>query len=135
MYKYILSYHNSVIMDLVIVDQTPENKKDNQIFKTPVPIQFLWNFLKENFAETDTHFQVTAYLFHKTEYNQHLEGFITFLRPYYHNTKRKYIDRQLKYKGFLTIIRQLCNTFQVKYSIKLVYNKSTYEIEYRICKC
>lgn len=122
-------------MDLITVDQTSENKKDNKIFKTLVPIQFLRDFLKANFDETDTHFQVTTYLFHKMEYNQQLEGFITFLKPYYRNSKRKYIDRHINYKGFLTIIRQMCNIHQIKYHTKLVYNKSTYEIEYSIYKC
>lgn len=113
--------------------KTPE--KDNKIFKTLVPLTFFLDFLKANFDETDTHFQVTAYLFHKTEYNQLLLAFIASLKPYYHNSKRKYIDRPINYKGFLTIIRQLCNVHQIKYSIKLVYNKSTYEIEYSISKC
>ena len=111
------------------------NKKLGQTFKTPVPIELLWDFLRANFDETATHFQVTTYLFHKTEYNQKLLAFISCLNPYYCNSKRKYIERQINYKGFLTIIRQLCNAHDIKYSTKLVYNKSMYEIEYSIYKC
>lgn len=110
-------------------------KKIDQNFKTPVPIQLLWDFLKTNFDETDTHFQLTSYLYHKTEYNKNLLVFIASLKPYYHNSKRKYIERQINYKGFLTIIRQLCNAHHIKFSTKLVYNKSMYEIEYSIYKC
>jgi hypothetical protein len=126
-------------MDSVIIEKHEELTKNktemnNKIFKNTIPRQFLWDFLKLNFDETDTHFQVTTYLFHKMEYNQQLEGFITFLKPFYHNSKRKYIERQINYKSFLTIIRQLCNTHQIKYNTKLVYNKSTYEIEYSIFK-
>jgi hypothetical protein len=110
-------------------------KKTDQTFKTPVSIQILWDFLGTNFDETDTHFQITAYLFHKTEYNENLLAFISCLKPHYYKSKRKYIERQLNYKGFLTIIRQLCNAHHIKYSTKLIYNKSMYEIEYSIYKC
>jgi len=109
-------------------------KKNCQNFKKPVPTQLLWDFLKANFDETDMHFHITPYLFHKTEYNKQLLAFITILKPFYHNSKLKYVERQLNYKGFLTIIRQMCNTLQIKYSMKIVYNKSTYEIEYLIYK-
>jgi hypothetical protein len=123
-------------MDSVIIEKIDElvMKKTDQNFKTHVPIQLLWDFLKTNFDETDTHFQVTAYLFHKTEYNKNLLTFISTLKPYYHNSKRKYIERPINYKWFLTIIRQLCNAHNIKYNTKLVYNKSTYEIEYSIYK-
>lgn len=110
-------------------------KKTNQNFKTPVPIQLLWDFLKANCDETDMHFQITPYLFHKAEYNQQLLGFISLLKPFYHTSKVKYVERQLNYKGFSTIIRQICNAHQIKYSTKIVYNKSMYEIEYTIYKC
>jgi hypothetical protein len=124
-------------MDSVIIKKNEEliMKKTDQNFKTAVPLQLLWDFLKANFDETDTYFHITTYLFHKMEYNQQLEGFIASLKPYYHNSKLKYIERQINYKGFLTIIRQLCKTHQIKYNTKLMYNKSTYEIEYRIYKC
>jgi len=109
-------------------------KKLEQNFKTLVPIQLLWDFPKTNFEETDTHFQLTSYLFHKSEYNKNVLAFISLLKPYYHNSKRKYIERQINYKWFLTIIRQLCNSHHIKYTTKLVYNKSMYEIEYSVYK-
>ena len=116
------------------MDSNMLGKTQGQIFKTPVPLELLWVFLCENFTETDTHFQINTYLFHKTEYNQRLVEFITQIKPYYYSSKKKYIERQINYKWFLTIIRQLCNSHNIKYSKKLVYNKSTYEIEYTIYK-
>lgn len=122
-------------MDSTIPEEKSEEKKMGQNFKTTVPIEVLWNFLRTNFDETDTYFHVTAYLFHKTEYNENLLAFISSLKPYYHKNKQKYIERQINYKSFLTIIRQLCNIHHIKYSTKLTYNKSMYEIEYSIYKC
>jgi hypothetical protein len=122
-------------------DLHKKEKKENQLFKTPVPVHVLWDFLKQNFTETDTHILITKYLFHKAEYNQTLSitnptlsQFITAIRDHYYLSKRKYIDRPLTYKFFLTLIRQLCNAHHIQYSTKLVYNKSMYEIEYCITK-
>ena len=122
-------------------DLQKKEKKENQLFKTPVPVHVLWDFLKQNFTETDTHILITKYLFHKAEYNQTLSitnptlsHFITAIRDHYYLSKRKYIDRPLTYKFFLTLIRQLCNAHHIQYSTKLVYNKSMYEIEYCITK-
>lgn len=108
--------------------------RDNQIFKTPVPVTLLWTFLKENFEESETHIQINKFLYKKTEYNQRLSTFINALKPHYHNSKRKYIDRNMTYNYFLTIIRQLCNSHNILYTTKLVYDKSSYEIEYTIQK-
>jgi len=117
-----------------VIQDKKKQEKDNQIFKKNVPLELFWDFLKANFTETDKHFQITTYLFHKTEYNQLLNVFIAMLKPYYYPSKHKYVDRQINYKSFLTIIRQICNAHQIKYTTKLVYNKSMYEIEYSICK-
>jgi len=108
--------------------------KENQIFKTPVPVILLWTFLKENFEESDSNIQINKFLYKKTEYNQRLTTFINELKPHYHNSKRKYIDRTMTYNYFLTIIRQLCNSHNIHYMTKLVYDKSSYEIEYTIQK-
>ena len=124
-------------------DLYKKEKKENQLFKTPVPVHVLWDFLKQNFTETDTHILITKYLFHKAEYNQTLAititmptlaQFISSLKDHYYLSKRKYIDRPLTYKFFLTLIRQLCNAHHIEYSTKLVYDKSSYEIEYYITK-
>jgi hypothetical protein len=139
-----------------------KEKKENQLFKTPVPVHVLWDFLKQHFTETETHILITKYLFHKAEYNDSLaltnptlaltnptlaltnptlaltkptlSQFISLLKDHYYLSKRKYIDRPLTYKFFLTLIRQLCNAHHIQYSTKLVYDKSTYEIEYCIAK-
>lgn len=123
-------------MDSTILEKSEDKNtgKTNQIFKNSIPLHFLWEFLKANFTETDNHFQLSSYLYHKAEYNQRMFAFISSLKPYYYTNKRKYIERQMNYKGFLTIIRQICNAHHIKYTTKLVYNKSMYEIEYSIYK-
>ena len=40
----------------------------------------------------------------------------------------------MNYNYFLTVIRQLCNVYNIVYTSKLIYNKSSYEIEYCVYK-
>ena len=38
----------------------------------------------------------------------------------------------MNYKNFLTILRQVCSSLSIKYSSKILYNKSKYNINYNI---
>jgi len=109
-------------------------KKNNQIFKKDVPINTVWTFLEENFEDKDTHFIINKFLYKKTDYNKNLYKFIEFLKDYYYVSKKKYIERDMNYKFFVTIMRQICNAYNITYTSKLVYDKSSYEIEYCIYK-
>ena len=40
----------------------------------------------------------------------------------------------MDYIKFITVIRQICNSINIKYTTQLVYNNSTYEIDYHIYK-
>ena len=110
------------------------NKKNNQNFKSNIPISLLWDYLQTNFIDNDTHFSISKFLYKKTEYNNNITTFIESLKEYYHVSKRNYIERQMNYKTFLTIIRQICNANNINYTSKLVYDKSSYEIEYSVYK-
>jgi hypothetical protein len=112
----------------------PLNKSLNQNFKTTIPIDLLWTFLKDNFIDKDTHFLVNKFLYKKTEYNNNIIVFLESLKEYYYISKRKYVDRTMTYKHFLTVLRQLCNAHNITYTTRLVYDKSSYEIEYCVYK-
>ena len=110
------------------------HKKTDQNFKSSIPINILWDYLQNNFEDKDTHFIINKFLYKKAEYNNSINIFIESLKDYYYVSKRKYIDRQMTYKNFLTVIRQLCNANNINYTSRLVYDKSSYEIEYSIYK-
>ena len=114
--------------------KTHQNFKTHQIFKTLFPINTLWEYLQANYEDKQTHFIITKFLYKKTEYTHNLDKFIEALKTYYFVSKRKYVNRPMTYKHFLTIIRQLCNSHNINYTSKLVYDKSSYEIEYCIHK-
>jgi hypothetical protein len=109
-------------------------KKENQLFKVQVPINIIWDFLNKNFEEKDSQIKITKILYKTCEYNNTISPFMLSLRDYYYSSKKKYVDRTMNYNYFLTIIRQLCNANNIKYDTKLIYDKSSYEIEYTITK-
>jgi len=106
----------------------------NQIFKTIIQPELLWNFLKDNCEETDDSYIFNKSLYKKSVFREVIAPFVQQLDVYYYDSKKHYIRRKLDYIKFITIIRQLCNSIGVKYDTQLVYNNSTYEIVYFIKK-
>jgi glycosyltransferase involved in cell wall biosynthesis len=58
--------------------------------------------------------------------------FIEECRPYYHLSKKKYLDTKTTYNSFTTILRQICNFNKIKYVSQIKYDKSKYNIIYYI---
>ena len=104
----------------------------NQIFKTIIHPDVLWTFIKENGEETDGCFIFNKSLYKKAIFKDTITPFVAGLEVYYYESKKHYIRRKMDYIKFITIIRQLCNSIDVKYTTQLVYNNSTYEIVYSI---
>lgn len=103
-----------------------------QLFKTNVPIELIWNFIKLIAEEKDATFILNKIVYKQAEYNNHIIPFINSLKPYYYKSKLYYLERKLDYVKFMTIMRQLCNAHTLKYTSKIIYNNSSYEIEYAI---
>ena len=54
------------------------------------------------------------------------------IKIYYHISKQYYIDRELTFIRFTTIIKQICHLNNIEVITKIIYNKSKYEMEYYI---
>ena len=54
------------------------------------------------------------------------------LKPHYHENKEYYIERELNYNKFLTVIRHLSKLYDFVYKKNIKYNNSSYDIEYHI---
>ena len=65
-------------------------------------------------------------------YNEHHIDFCNDLKQYYHKGKHFYLERQLTYNSFTTILRQICKQEAVMFTSKINYNKSKYNIDYTI---
>lgn len=104
----------------------------SQIFKKRVDKQLLFNFLNQVSLKG-----ATKYIFDNSSYKKAgllniLEPFIEELKPFYHISKRHYLEKKLSYKMLSTIIRQICRLNGIYYKQEIKYAKSTYEIMYHI---
>ena len=73
-------------------------------------------------------------LYRKADFVNKIAPFLTALLRIYPTQKHPYLKGKPGYTRFLTVIRQICNAHpkQLRYETRLVYNHSTYEIEYDI---
>lgn len=105
----------------------------SQIFKNRIKKDIIISFLK-HFCQNEkkNEYIFSPISFKKAEYNNEITKLIEFLKNHYHKSKQFYLNRQMTYKNFLTILRQLCNHLCLPYTSKILYNKSKYNIIYMI---
>jgi len=103
-----------------------------QIFKNQIPNNLLFDLLEKICLKNEKHYTFNVGSFKKGVYSEDIQKFITLCSPYYHISKRKYLERKLTYNSFVTILRQICNFNQITYTSQIKYDKSTYNILYYI---
>ena len=103
-----------------------------QIFKQNVPSDPLFKLLETNCLKNDKHYTLDTISFKKGIFNGTIAEFLDFCKPYYHNSKKKYLERKLTYNFFVTILRQICNSNNITYTSQLKYENSTYDIIYYV---
>ena len=101
-----------------------------QIFKKEFPTEILFNLLNDICMKNDKHYLLNTESFKKGLFNENIQKFIDVCKPYYHNSKKKYLERKLSYNNFITVIRQICNNNKIIYTSQIKYEKSVYEIVY-----
>ena len=105
----------------------------SQIFKQPVPDNILLHFLDTNAMKLEKDsFIVNTDTYKKATFNGSLSTFINDCKPYYHNSKLKYVERKMTYNGLTTILRQICKLKNITYKSSIKYIKSDYTISYTI---
>lgn len=103
-----------------------------QIFKNNIPNELLYELLKNICIKSDKCFIFNMCAFKKGIYNEFIQQFFEKCKEYYHNSKKKYLERKLTYNAFTTILRQICNYNKITYTSQIKYDKSNYEIVYYI---
>jgi hypothetical protein len=104
----------------------------SQLFKNPVPNGELFKFLDNNSIKTKKYYLINRLTFKKSVSTKTLMTFYEDLSKYYHNSKRFYLKRDLKFNYFITIIRQICKNNNIKFISKINYNNAKYNLEYYI---
>ena len=103
-----------------------------QIFKNKIPNELLFDLLDIISLKNEKHYIFNVDSFKKGIFKEHIQKFIQDCVPYYHISKRKYLEKKLTYNSFTTILRQICNFNKITYTSQIKYDKSTYDIVYYI---
>ena len=106
----------------------------SQLFKENIRINILYDFLEKICIKDEVNklYIFSKAAFKKAEIYNLLINFKEVIKPYYHTSKQYYVDRDLSFIRFTTIIKQICNSNNIEIISKIVYNKSKYEMEYYI---
>jgi hypothetical protein len=103
-----------------------------QIFKKGIPNENLFNLLEQICLKNEKHYTFNIEAYKRGVFKEVIQNFITDCTSYYHLSKRKYLERKTSYNNFTTVLRQICNFNQIKYTSQIIYDKSTYGIVYYI---
>ena len=103
-----------------------------QIFKNQVPNLILFELLDKICLKNEKYYTFNNESFKKGIYNDEINIFLTICNPYYHISKRKYLEKKITQKSFITILRQICNYNNITYTSQIKYDKSSYDIVYFI---
>jgi len=103
-----------------------------QIFKKKIPNELLFELLNNICLKNEKHYIFNTDSFKKGIFKEEIQKFIQMCVPYYHISKRKYLEKKLTYNCFTTILRQICKFNNLTYTSQLKYDKSTYDIVYFI---
>ena len=102
----------------------------NQIFKSNPDNKFLFDLLQKICIKNEKYYLIDKIAFKKGLLSNDIKNFFTSLLSYYYTSKLYYVNRDINYNSFLTVVRQICKANEIRYISKIKYDKSKYEIIY-----
>ena len=102
----------------------------SQLFKTRVELDTFIDFLTPICDVKEGKYIFNNESFKKANMFNKIEPFIEKIINYYYDSKKYFVTRKMCYMKFITVLRQLCNSLNLKYKNDIVYDKSSYEIIY-----
>jgi len=104
----------------------------SQIFKSQIPDSQFIDLLDSVCVKTDRHYILNKEEFKRGVYNETIQKFLVDCVPYYHISKRTYLEKKLTYNSFTTVLRQICNHNNFTYTSHIQYDRTKYCIIYFI---
>lgn len=105
----------------------------SQIFKKRIDPSYIFEFIQKYGNKRNNEQYVFNHIsYKKANYNNDIQKLVNYLVNYYHKSKQFYLTRNMNYKNFVTIIRQICNYLCIPYTSKIIYSNSKYNINYVI---
>ena len=105
---------------------------NSQIFKNNIPNSLFFALIEDISIKTEKCYVINNNAYKKGIFNESISKFLEQCKPYYHISKRKYLERKINYNSFITILRQICNFNKITYTSQIKYDKSQYDIIYYI---
>ena len=98
---------------------------------------FQFSFPKKNFAIFKYCLKIKSVnifkrCVQKSKLDEAIQPFCENLKKYYFSSKYFYLERDMIYKNFVTIVRQICKYHHIPFTSSIKYNKSKYDIYYFI---
>jgi len=101
----------------------------NQILKEK--IEFFKEYLIKFGTIENNYVLINPNHFKRAKYSEILKEFLDKVEPFYHNSKKKYINRDdMTYMQFITILRQISHMNGVFFDYKIKYTNSKHYMEY-----
>ena len=104
------------------------------IFIEKVPLEELFFLLEKICASHDSYYIIDNNTYRLMIYHNYHIDFLTKILPYYHKSKRYFVERECTYNSFVNILRQICNSHEHGIVASKKYNHSQYTIRYIIDK-
>ena len=104
----------------------------DQLFCGTIDTQTLLDFFCKITYEKNGSYLIDYNVYKKLLFNNLKSEFCELLKPYYHKSKPYYLERDMNYNAFTTIIRQVCKFNSIKITSRVRYIESTYINEYTI---
>ena len=102
----------------------------SQLFKKIYPKEDFLIFLKKYCIHDEKSILFTKESFKKIKLNNEEQAFFDTLKTYYFPSKIKYVEREPKYKYFVTVLKQIAKSNSIPYVSNINYSKSTYNLSY-----
>ncbi len=104
----------------------------DQLFCKPMDSDLLLSFFSRIAYEKNGSYLIDYNAYKKVLFCNMQSEFCEQLKPYYHKSKHYYLDRELNYNAFTTIIRQVCKHHSIKITSRVRYIESNYTNEYTV---
>ena len=104
----------------------------NSIFQKDLSNNILYDFLNIYCTIENEYYIINKLIYKKYEYNNIIRKFLEDLKEFYKESKQFYLNRDINYNNFLTILRHICKNNNINYYSKIKYDKNKYNIIYYI---
>ena len=107
-------------------------KMCDQVFKNDIPVNLLFDLLEQICLKTEKYYFLDQNAYKKLLFHNLFPDFKTELREYYYISKRFYIDRELTYRAFANVVRQVSRFTNTRFESEVKYHQSKYHMNYMI---